>query len=235
MPAMTEPPALALARDFRLASFGRAGPERIREPLVEPQWTGLRVVAAAHGDDALLLDDGVEVEGQPGLRNALARATARTTEGVILEAFVTKYAVQADAIIYTGTEALPSTGSLIARSMVGSMPNRTEDATKRLEADMEARDVGSGDPVNLVAVDLLWLDGEWLLDVPLAERKRLLESVLPGDDLVRTGPYVRPPIQTWVGSWRAQGFPGITYKAANSRYRPGQRCDDWASSAMPRR
>ena len=64
------------------------------------------------------------------------------------------------------------------------------------------------DVVNLVVVDLLWLDGEWLLDVPLLERKRVLESILPPSQLVRASPYVRQPIGTWIGSWRAQGFRG---------------------------
>jgi ATP-dependent DNA ligase len=84
-------------------------------------------------------------------------------------------------------------------------------------------------------IDVLWLDGEWLLDVPLLERKRLLESVVPASELIRPGPYVRPPISTWVGSWRAQGFRGLSFKAANSRYRPGESAPDWATTPMPRR
>ena len=100
---------------------------------------------------------------------------------------------------------------------------------------IKAQTFEEDDPVNLVIVDLLWIDGEWLLDVPLLERKRLLESIVPGDDLVRAGLYVRPPINTWIGSWRAQGFGGITFKEANSRYQPGTRSPDWASTTMPRR
>ena len=40
---------------------------------------------------------------------------------------------------------------------------------------------------------------------------------------------------SWVGSWKAQGFNGLTYKAANSRYHPGESTADWAVSGMPRR
>ena len=36
-----------------------------------------------------------------------------------------------------------------------------------------------------------------------------------------SGTFVRPPIDTWVGSWRSMGFPGLSFKAANSRYAPG--------------
>ena len=31
------------------------------------------------------------------------------------------------------------------------------------------------------------------------------------------------------------GFAGLTYKAANSRYLPGEAAPDWVSIAMPRR
>ena len=111
---------------------------------------------------------------------------------------------------------------------------RAEEAADQRERELAQR-IAPEDPVNLVLVDLLWLDGEWLLDVPLLERKRLLESIVPGDEFVRPGPYVRPPIATWVGSWRAQGFLAISFKDANSRYDPGERSKEWTTSSMPRR
>jgi ATP-dependent DNA ligase len=86
-----------------------------------------------------------------------------------------------------------------------------------------------------VAIDLLWLDGESLLDVPLLERRRLLESVVAESDLVRRGVFVRPPIDAWLGSWRALGFNGLSYKAANSRYQPGVASAEWVTVPMPRR
>ena len=85
----------------------------------------------------------------------------------------------------------------------------------------------SDDEVSFVATDLLWLDGTSLLDVPLLERRRLLESVLVESDVVRVGAFVRPPIESWVSSWRSMGFTGLTYKAANSRYLPGEPNPDW--------
>jgi ATP-dependent DNA ligase len=89
--------------------------------------------------------------------------------------------------------------------------------------------------VRFVAIDLLWLDGESVLDVPLLERRRLLESVLAESDLVRRGVFVRPPVEAWIGSWRSVGFTGLSYRAANSRYQPGKAGDDWVSTPMPRR
>jgi ATP-dependent DNA ligase len=82
---------------------------------------------------------------------------------------------------------------------------------------------------------LLWLDDQPLLDVPLLERKRILESVLDESKLVRRGIYIRQPIDTWVGSWRSFGFNRMAFKAANSRYLPGQPNPDWAIADLPTR
>ena len=48
-----------------------------------------------------------------------------------------------------------------------------------------ARRSSAGERHAFVATDLLWLDGESLLDVPLLERRRLLEGVLDQSYLVR--------------------------------------------------
>ena len=224
-----------LARDLRPMAVGRSGPDRIREPVVEPMWPGQRVIVAVAGEAVVLLDDGDDVAGHDDIRGHLARQLAPTLDAAILDGYLTKQVVNEDAVIYTGTDRLPSTGKLIAQSMVGTRRNRAEEAAEVREADLAARTFEEDDPVNLVIVDLLWLDGDWLLDVPLLERKRVLEAILPGDDLVRAGLYVRPPIHTWIGSWRAQGFQGITFKDANSRYVSGSVASDWATSSMPRR
>jgi ATP-dependent DNA ligase len=106
---------------------------------------------------------------------------------------------------------------------------------KRRQEEAEDAQFDETDVVNLIVNDLLWLDGQWLLDVPLLERKRVLESILPPGQLVRPGPFVRMPIDSWIGSWRAQGFRGMAFKAANSRYRPGETAADWTLADLPRR
>jgi hypothetical protein len=71
--------------------------------------------------------------------------------------------------------------------------------------------------------------------VPLLERRRILDSSIDESQLVRLGAYVRLPVDAWIGSWRAQGFRAVAYKAANSRYAPGATADDWATARIPRR
>ena len=80
-----------------------------------------------------------------------------------------------------------------------------------------------------------WLDDEPLLSVPLLERKRILESVVDESRLVRRGIYVRPPIDSWMGSWRSFGFKRIAFKGANSRYMPGTPNAEWVVGDLPAR
>ena len=86
---------------------------------------------------------------------------------------------------------------------------------------------------SFVAIDLLALDDEVLIDVPLLERRRLLDSVVVAGERVRRSPHARPPAEAWYRQWRAFGFREIAVKEANGRYRPGVAADDWARSPIP--
>ena len=237
MPAMADADALQLARDLRHQWFGRGSADRVPEPVIEPLWSGLRVIAAAQGGTGILLDDGAEVPDLDHLAQALATTVTATATGVILDAYVTKQVANDKPGVYTGAEddiptvGTPIVGGLLGRGRRSKRDQLAEDRATQLAAERFDDD----EPVNLVAVDLLWLDGEWLLDAPLLERKRILEAIIPGDPLVRPSMYVRPPIERWVGSWRAQGFRGLAFKGANSRYRPGEVAKDWITRPMPRR
>jgi ATP-dependent DNA ligase len=230
---MTTATALAIVRELRPQAYGSVAPGRIDNPVIEPLWDGVRVLAALEGDVSVLVDEaGATVEDQAALEAQLRAAAAVDT--AIFDGFLTKQVSGDGTGVHVGGGPLPPTGKLIAQSMVGVRRNRTAEASELLEREREARTFRPDDIVAFVAIDLLHLDGEPLLDVPLLERKRLLEAVLTESARVRHGAYVRPPIDTWVNSWRALGFAGLTYKAANGRYRPGGVKDDWATSAMPR-
>jgi ATP-dependent DNA ligase len=86
-----------------------------------------------------------------------------------------------------------------------------------------------------VALDLLSIDRQSLLEVPLLERKRLLEGTLEQGNLVRLSPWARPPIRGWFDSWHRAGFRGAVMKAANSRYTPGAETTEWAILDKPPR
>jgi ATP-dependent DNA ligase len=223
----------ALARQalatLRPQAFGRGDPYRVNDPIVEPLWAGIRALASVDDGEAALVDaDGDAIEEMEAIVAGIAAAAL--AEGLVVDGFLTKQALQAHGAIYAWPDEMPSMGRLVSVRRPGAV-----DPVALKERDFETSTFAPDDEISFVAIDLLWLDGSSLLDVPLLERRRLLESVLSESEIVRLGAFVRPPIETWVASWRMQGFSGVTFKAANSRYLPGKPNPEWAVSGMPRR
>jgi len=226
---------LSAAATWRPQLFGDKRAATIPDPIVEPLWTGPRILVLVDGSTVRLTDAaGRQIDGYPEIVDALREAAAGTT--ALLEAFLTPEPIQARTAI-AGRESLtmPKPGEAMTQMIVGSRGDRKDRlALQKEEARRRTLD-GADEEVAVVAVDLLWLDDESLFDVPLLERKRILESVLPESDLVRVGIHVKPPIDAWLGSWRSFGFRRLAYKAANSRYIPGAKNQDWATAAIPPR
>jgi hypothetical protein len=219
----------ALLRTLRPQVFGKSSPGKVVDPIIEPLWIGVRALAGVDPDGATIVDeDGVIVEGFDDITGSMVDVLQAT--GLILDGFLTRQATQAAGLVGAWSDEAPTMGSFI-----GLRRNRAVDTLKLREDALAARNFDVDDEISYVATDLLWVDDTLLVDIPLLERRRILESVLGESDLVRIGAFIRPPIMSWVGSWKAQGFDGLTYKAANSRYRPGEMTKEWAISGMPRR
>lgn len=137
--------------------------------------------------------------------------------------------IAADATTITDDLGMPAAAELRA---VGEMVRAAVRADGILvdgvwTAQPSADDATDGDRHVFVAVDLLELEGESLLDVPLQERRRLLASVIDERAQVRISPAVKQPIGGWLGGWRDGGFTHFVAKHQNARYAPGERNDDW--------
>jgi ATP-dependent DNA ligase len=192
-------------------------PLTIHDPLVEPLWSGTRVIAHvghnADGSTVQLLDAfGVDlVAEEPELAAALA--TAVVAEDAILDAILT----------FDATRSMQGT-SVVAEPKVSMLGMLTG---KDAGVEIQRRDDDVGSEEAIVALDLLRLDRQSLLDVPLLERKRLLESVIEQSALVRVSVHARPPVDAWVATWKSAGLKGAILKAANSRYVPGGYSAEW--------
>ena len=242
MRAMTESPTLETLRTWRPEAYGRKGTKSVPNPIVEPLWVGLRVLAGLDrrggdgtaGTIGIVDEDGDPILDRPAIEAALA--VAARAESVIVDGYLTKQVASDGTGLYVGPEKVSfNLGARMTQFFVGGrIADTAEQAEARHKLD-EASYFAPGDKVSLVIVDVIWLDGESLLDVPLLERKRQLESIIEASDLIRLGAYVRPPIETWIGSWRAVGFRDLSFRGANSRYRPGAVGDDWATVPIPRR
>jgi len=77
------------------------------------------------------------------------------------------------------------------------------------------------------AFDLLEVDGESLITVPLLERKRHLESVLKSSPNVRLTAYRARDLHAWRETLLEQGFRRAVLKQWNSPYSPGTTADTW--------
>lgn len=75
--------------------------------------------------------------------------------------------------------------------------------------------------------DLLEVDGDSLLEVPLLERRRHLEGVLTPSLNVRLTPYVSRALRSWRDTLATQGFRRVVLKNWNSVYSPGRENNDW--------
>ncbi len=227
--------ALSAAATWRPQLFGDKRAASIADPIIEPLWTGPRILVFVDGPTVRLTDGkGQSVEDQDEIVDSLRESTAGAR--VLLDAFLTPEPIQATAAIAArDLVTIPKPGQAMAQMLVGTRGNRKDRLVKQQQEVRQRSIEGIEDRLALVAVDLLWLDDESLCDVPLLERKRILEAVLPETDVVRVGIHVRPPIDAWLGSWRMFGFQRLAYKSANSRYLPGQKNHEWATAAIPAR
>jgi bifunctional non-homologous end joining protein LigD len=90
-------------------------------------------------------------------------------------------------------------------------------------------------PVQFIAFDLLWLDGQPLLDLPLTERRARLQEVLVETRDVRLSQVVHGRGVDFFEQARGLGLEGVVAKRSASPYRPGTRSHDWRKIKALRR
>ena len=242
---MIQQPSSRAVAGWRPQGFGRANAHGIRDPLIEPLWIGRRVLVRIDAGETSVVDEaGVAIHGAgagaatPGdaaeaadigdMIDAVRRATR--ADAVVLDGYLTRQATMPPRPVPIGEVRTLGAGELTAQMFLGRRARHNELVE---EAATVAAVEASDSPIAFVAVDLIEIDGLALLDVPLLERKRILESAIQPGELVRIGPYVRPPVDPWLGTWRALGFTSVAYKAANGRYFPGAPNDGWARARIP--
>jgi bifunctional non-homologous end joining protein LigD len=88
-------------------------------------------------------------------------------------------------------------------------------------------------PLSFWAFDVLWLDGDLLIDEPYADRRAALEELdLAGPcALLRRFPGTDAP--DLLAACVDHDVEGIVLKRLASRYRPGERSRDWRKVKAP--
>ena len=102
---------------------------------------------------------------------------------------------------------------------------------KRLGRKTIGADLLSEVPVIFVAYDLLYARGEVLTDNPLAERREILEKIIPLEGTVRVSFAKRfrdvAALDEEFDLARARGNEGLMVKSPASFYKPGRRGREW--------
>ena len=214
-----------------------AGAKDVADALVEPDWGGVRVVAALSVDRAVVVREGVPVEIPEEL--AAAMADAFGAGDALIEGHLTTLALRSSEGPVPAKPKIERPPILIPRAMRRDAKDDPFVRARDFEARARGLEPGVVDAVErgerhaFVATDLLWLDGTPLDDVPLLERKRLLDGVLEPSLLVRVTTFVKPSAIVTLVAWGELGFMELHYRAANSRYHAGRDNPDHAVAAPP--
>jgi ATP-dependent DNA ligase len=232
--ASAGPPADPAA--WQPMAFGGLDSSRIHNAICEPLWAGQRVLVHVTDAGVTIRDeDADELEGFDALRQALEQSMLALD--LVVDGYLVPGSLGSEPVGIAPADLDPS---LTARDLTrqfffgggGTMNKRREALALARERDVV---LPPDLDATFVAIDLLRLDGQPLLDLPLLERKRLLESAIRQSELVRLTMSVRPPVELWYAQWKALGIRMFAVKDANSRYKPGGVSRDWTTAAIPRR
>ncbi|HEV2913628.1 MAG TPA: ATP-dependent DNA ligase [Pyrinomonadaceae bacterium] len=129
--------------------------------------------------------------------------------------------------------ALP-TDAIIDGELIPTRDGRVlpfADLQKRLGRKTVGDELLAATPVALVAYDLLYAHGRVLIDEPLDERRRALETLVPSDGPLRLSALKRERdvagLDAEFDAARARGNEGLMIKDPRSSYKPGRRGREW--------
>jgi bifunctional non-homologous end joining protein LigD len=207
-PDRVDPPA-----DFR----PMRATDRTRRPsgdgwAFEMRWPGRRVSALVQGGRVRVHDaDGADVTvAFPELR-ALGLQLG-TTEALL------------DGVVTTIGVDRAADGGARGAGYEGRLEARFAASDGRAAARLARQD-----PVVLMLVDLVWLDGRMLVELPYAERRAALERLGLAGASWQTPPVERGDGARAADAARRLGFPGIVAKRLDSKYESGVASRSWAA------
>ena len=90
-------------------------------------------------------------------------------------------------------------------------------------------------PVVFAVFDVLWLDGDLVVGLPQAERRRLLESLALQGPVAQTAPVLEATPDELMEACRQAGLEGFMAKRLDAPYLPGRRSTAWSKIKCARR
>jgi bifunctional non-homologous end joining protein LigD len=118
-------------------------------------------------------------------------------------------------------------GEIVATDESGRTSFELLQQRMNLTAQSEIERIRKKIPVELVVFDLLWLDGQDLTGLPLAERRQRLKGIVVEDKGIRLIYWTPEEGKRFYEAAKQLGLEGVVAKRVASRYQPGKRSDDW--------
>ena len=196
-----------MPRYLPMLAGGNGVPPNPSAYLLEPKLDGVRIIAEVGGEVTLLNRKGGEVTSHYPEVGGLAAALA-------------PHRAVLDGEVVTFNEAGASSFQRLQRRMHVLQPSA------RLVAET---------PVVFVAFDLLWLDGEALVDRPQTERRAALDSLAIKGSAWQTAPVLDATPEELMEACRRLGLEGFMAKRRDAAYQPGRRSPAWCKVKVGRR
>ena len=89
---------VASAAEWRPQRFGRRGARQVADPVIEPLWSGLRVLVSVDRGEVELRDGNGELQRRSAIAAAVARAVQ--AESAVLDGYLTIDAAQSGIGVY---------------------------------------------------------------------------------------------------------------------------------------
>lgn len=118
-------------------------------------------------------------------------------------------------------------GEIVALDDDGRPSFQRLQARIHLTTSAEVTRAARAQPVIYMIFDLLYLDGDSLLDADYATRRRRLEELQLEGDAWRVPPTLDGAAEDVLAASRAAGLEGIIAKRSDSPYKPGYRGREW--------
>jgi bifunctional non-homologous end joining protein LigD len=125
-------------------------------------------------------------------------------------------------------------GEVVAMDAAGR-PDFTALQQRMRSRGRPARRAVAAIPVVFMVFDLLWLDGQLLIQRPWAQRRAQLEQLALAGPAWQMTPSFVDQGQVVLAATRQQGLEGVLAKRLASPYRPGRRHADWRKLAHEQR
>jgi bifunctional non-homologous end joining protein LigD len=168
----------------------------------EPKFDGVRALAYLDGEQIRLISRTGRDQSASYPELARIYRNIKATNGVL------------DGEVVATDDEGKTSFELLQQRMNLSSPADIEKARRKI-------------PVEMVAFDLLWLDGEDFTRRPLSERREKLQEVVHEGKGLRLIYTVPDEGIKFFQAAKEIGLEGIIAKRASSRYAPGKRTDDW--------